>query len=124
MKVDRLVKFHILPRDGVARAERMETWEDVKAQIVEMPPQVTNEETADWNAAAHSVGGFKRLVKHKVKGAMGRGKKAKPNDDAAQPQLLEELQPAPSEELQVEPSVDLVPAPSEELLPSTNADHR
>eukprot|EP00667_Euglena_gracilis_P025498 EG_transcript_29979 len=112
VKVDSLVKLHILPRDGVARAERLETWEDVAAARLwrrhtargplhgdraapvhrlrhvptkagppakeeisrAPPPPPPAEEDVRLADAAHSVGGFGRLVKNKVKAAVGRGK--------------------------------------------------
>eukprot|EP00667_Euglena_gracilis_P023904 EG_transcript_27234 len=75
VKVDSLVKLHILPRDGASRAERLETWEDVKESISRAPPPPPPaEEDVRLADAAHSVGGFGRLVKNKVKAAVGRGK--------------------------------------------------
>eukprot|EP00667_Euglena_gracilis_P021564 EG_transcript_23706 len=118
VKVDSLVKLHILPQDGVARAERMETWEDVKESISRAPPPPPPaEEDVRLADAAHSVGGFGRLVKNKVKAAVGRGK------DREEPTSAGELQRDQSPDLAEEPLIDPQLDPISVPEPDASAPH-
>eukprot|EP00667_Euglena_gracilis_P018628 EG_transcript_19794 len=112
MKVDKLVKFHIVPKDNAAKAERLESWADVKAQIIAEPPKV--ETQATWHDATQSVGGFKRLVVQKV-----LRRKDLPKADPSQPDpIIEELRPDPIEEPHTSPSGAVTPTHSEEPAPA------
>eukprot|EP00667_Euglena_gracilis_P027620 EG_transcript_34317 len=106
MKIEKLVKFHVIPKDNAAKAGRMETWEDVKAQIIAEPPKV--ETQATWHDATQSVGGFKRLVVQKT-----LRRKNLPKADPSESEPSDELHTDPSEELRPGTAEGLVPAAHE-----------